>query len=229
MSIEIKTLSILYDAIEDDYKWRITELSNFRNSTLSEKNIKVQKAQIRAGVALLYAHWEGFIKHASNLYYEYVRNQSLVVEELNDSFIGILLRGELNLLQTSNKLKDHKTVIKTIIDEKTKKANFSSTVPIKTANLKYEVFEDVCILLGINLDEFEQRCKVKYDRNIKRTIDDDLVGQRNSIAHGEYLSIKLEDYKTLYEIIINGFLYNFKEIVMDCAANKKYLRNYVKA
>ncbi len=224
MSKEPRSISYLYDLIEDDYKWRIVELSNFRSALLLERNEKAQKANIRAGVALLYAHWEGFVKQLSNWYYEFVGFQSLTIEELNDSFISIALRGELTILRNSNKLKDHQRMVKTLIEEKKKIAYFSSTSPIRTSNLKFNVFEDVCILIGIDANEFEKRYKRKFDRSIQLTIDEDLVGQRNSIAHGEYLPISIEDYKKLYDITVNGFLFNFKEIVMDSAYSKKYLR-----
>ena len=39
----------------------------------------------------------------------------------------------------------------------------------------------------------------------------------------------VNDFKKLYDIVVNGFLFNFKEIVMDSANNKKYLRSYATA
>lgn len=229
MSIEPKTLTYLNELIEKDYAWRISELSNYRSALLTEQNEKAQKAKIRAGVALLYAHWEGFIKQLANWYYNFVSFQSHYVSDLSESFASIILRAELNVLESSNKIKDHQRVIKMIFEGMNKTAYFSSKSPIKTSNLKFEIFEDVCILLGINPLEFERRYKRKFDRNIQLTIDEDLVGQRNSIAHGEYLPISIEEYKKLYDIVVNGFLFNFKEILMDCATNKKYLRNREKA
>jgi hypothetical protein len=229
MSIEPKTLTYLYELIEKDYAWRISELSNYRSALLTEQNEKAQKAKIRAGVALLYAHWEGFIKQLANWYYDFVSFQSHNISDLSESFASIILRAELNVLESSNKIKDHQRVIKMIFEGMNKTAYFSSKSPIKVSNLKFEIFEDVCILLGINPLEFESRYKRKFDRNIQLTIDEDLVGQRNSIAHGEYLPISIEKYKNIYDIVVNGFLFNFKEIVMDCATNKKYLRNREKA
>lgn len=229
MNREPKTLAYLSELIEKDYAWRILELSNYRSALLTEQNEKAQKAKIRAGVVLLYAHWEGFIKQVANWYYEFVRFQTHNISELSDSFASIILRAELNILQTSNKIKDHQRVVNVIFEGMNKTANFSSKSPIKTSNLKYGVFEDVCILLGINPIEFESRYKRKFDRNIQLTIDRDLVDQRNSIAHGEYLPISKDEYKKLYDIVVNGFLYNFKEIVMDCATNKKYLRCHEKS
>lgn len=226
---EPRTLTFLYELIEKEYAWRITELSNYRSSLITEQNEKAQKAKIRAGVALLYAHWEGFVKQLANLYYEFVSFQSLNISDLSDSFASIILRSELNTLGSSNKIKDHQRVINLIFEGMNNTAYFSSNSPIKTSNLKFDIFEDVCILLGINPIEFDSRYKRKFDRNIQLTIDEDLVGQRNSIAHGEYLPISIEEYKKLYDIVVNGFLFNFKEIVMDCASNKKYLRIHEKA
>lgn len=179
---------------------------------------------IRAGVALLYAHWEGFIKKVADLYYSFVSYQDLKIEDLNDAFVGIALRSEIELLLKSKKLLQHTKLVKILIEEKQKKAYFSSTSPIKTSNLKYDVFEDVCILIGIDPSLFKERYRTSFDRNIELTIDEDLVNRRNTIAHGEFLIVTVEEYKSLYNTIVNGFLFNFKEIVMDAAQSKKYKR-----
>lgn len=220
---EPKTLTLLYESIEKEYAWRITELSNFKNSILLS-NGKAQEGMLRAGVALLYAHWEGFVKRISDFYYEFVSCQNLKIEELNDAFVGIALRGEIELLFQSKKLVQHSKIIKTLIEEKQKEAYFSSNSPIKTSNLKYEIFEDVCALLAIEPTLFEERYRIKFDRSIKLTINEDLVKRRNTIAHGEFLTISNTEYKNLYQVIVNGLLYNFKEIVMDAAQTKSYIR-----
>jgi len=198
-------------------------LSNFRSSVLQSKG-KAQDGMIRAGVALLYAHWEGFIKKVADLYYSFVSYQDLKIEDLNDAFVGIALRSEIELLLKSKKLLQHTKLVKILIEEKQKKAYFSSTSPIKTSNLKYDVFEDVCILIGIDPSLFKERYRTSFDRNIELTIDEDLVNRRNTIAHGEFLIVTVEEYKSLYNTIVNGFLFNFKEIVMDAAQSKKYKR-----
>lgn len=221
---EPRTLTLLSELIESDYAWRIVELSNFKSSLISESNPKAKKAKIRAGVALLYSHWEGFIKKVANLYYQFVSFQNLKIEQLSDSFVSISFRSELNLLQESRKLTLHNQIIKTLIEEKQKVAVFSSQSPIRTSNLKYDVFEDVCVMLAIEPREFEMRYKRQFDRNLQLTIDEDLVHRRNNIAHGDYLDVNLGEYLKLYDVVVNGFLFNFKEVVMDSAQNKKYMR-----
>lgn len=221
---QLKTLTLLYDAIEKDYSWRIIELSNFRNSVIKAKG-KAQEGMIRAGVTLIYSHWEGCIKKVADLYYEFVTCQKLTVEELSNPFIGISLRDEIELLSKSKKLEQHSRLVQVFFNERYKQAFFSSTSPIRTSNLKFDIFEDVCIMIGINVEELIKRYKIKFDRSPKLTIDENLVAKRNSIAHGEFLSVSINDFKELYDVIINGFLYNFKEIVMDAAQSKKFLKS----
>lgn len=221
---EVKTLTYLYELIEEDYAWRITELSNYRSFIIQSKG-RSKESMLRGGIALLYAHWEGFIKNASDLYYSFVSNQNKKLNELNNSFISIALRSQLESLSASKKLSLHNSVVDTFFNKSEIAPYFSSNSPIRTSNLKYEIFEDVCLMLGIDIGEFQTRYKRGFDRNIQLVIDEDLLSKRNNIAHGNFLSINEKDFKILYDIVVNGLLYNFKELLMDCAQNKKYLKN----
>lgn len=128
----------------------------------------------------------------------------------------------------TKKLIIHNDVINTFFKRQSEIAYFSSTYPIRTSNLKYDIFEDVCLLIGIDINTFHNRYREKYNRNLQKTIDNDLVDKRNYIAHGEYLPITEQEYKDLYDVIVNGILYTFKELVIDSAINKLYLRFYAK-
>jgi MAE_28990/MAE_18760-like HEPN len=223
-----RTLNLLNEVIQDDYKWRITELSNFKTTVISTNNPKAQTAMLRAGVTLLYAHWEGFVKKTADTYYKHVSYQKCTIEDLNNSFRSIILRGEIEKLTGTKKLKQHNILMEIWFEKQKTVANFSESSPVRTANLKYDIFEDVCILIGIDIDEFRLKYldKGRFDRDIQKTIDNDLVDRRNAIAHGEYLPIKIEEYKLLYDFVVNGMLYTFKESVIDAAQNKKYLKKY---
>jgi len=221
---EPRTLELLYECIEREYAWRITELSNYRSFVISSSG-KAKEAILKAGLALLYAHWEGFIKRSSDFYYSFVSYQNMRICDLNDCFISIVLRREIERLLSTKKLSIHKQIIQTFFQEQDKIAMFTVASPIRTSNLKYNIFEDVCILIGIDINELHERYKNKgYDRDIKFIIDIDLVDKRNSIAHGDFCSIKENEFKELYDVVINGIIYCYKESIMDNAQNKKYLR-----
>jgi hypothetical protein len=220
---DIRTLTFLYNSIESDYAWRISELSNYRSFVIQAKG-KTKDCMLRGGITLLYAHWEGFVKNSADLYYSFVTNQNNYLYELNNSFISIALRSELENLVGAKKISIHNSMIDIFFNKQQAKPFFSSNSPIRTSNLKYEIFEDICLLLGIDINEFHSRYKINYDRNIQLIIDEDLLAKRNTIAHGNYLSITVNEYKSLYDIIVNGLLYNFKEVLIDCATQKKYLK-----
>ncbi len=130
-------------------------------------------------------------------------------------------------LQGSKKIKIQNEAVKTIFEKQQQKAFLSVKSPIRTSNLNYDIFEDVCILLGFDIIELDERYKKNYDRNIEKTINEDLVSHRNNIAHGNYLPINENQYRDLYNVVINGVLFHFKEIEMDAAQSQKYLRKYV--
>ena len=220
----IRTLTSLYESIEEDYAWRIAELSNYRSFVIQARG-KSKESMLRGGIALLYAHWEGFIKNSSDLYYSFVSNQSYKLNELNNSFISIALRSQLEHLVSTKKLSQHNLIVETFFNKSETPPSLSSNSPIRTSNLKYEIFEDVCLMLGIDINEFHIRYKRRFDRNIQLIVDEDLLTKRNKIAHGNFLPINEQEFKILYDVVVNGLLYNFKELLMDCAQNKKYLRN----
>ncbi|RYF60728.1 MAG: hypothetical protein EOO27_04715, partial [Comamonadaceae bacterium] len=77
---DIHTLSQLQDALDNELGWRKKEISAFR--VASSINGREASFYIRAGVALLYAHWEGFIKNSSEHYLNFVQHQGHNYREL---------------------------------------------------------------------------------------------------------------------------------------------------
>ena len=220
-----RTLDLLYDLIDKDYAWRIQELSTFRNSVRSEVNIIAKTAKLRVGVALLYAHWEGFIKALANLYYQHVSSQKLKVGDLNYCFLAIYAKDQLQAIGESKRLVIYTKMMEEVFQSFDQIAKLPALSPIKTSNLNYAVFEDVCILLGLQISDFETRYLSRFqDNNLKLTIDNDLVDHRNRIAHGNYLLIGEKKFLNLHDVVVNGLLYNFKEVVMDSAVKRLYLR-----
>ena len=60
MSSKIRTLTQLQDALDGEMGWRIKEISALK---IAAKVAGVDRtAFVRAGIAMVYAHWEGFKK-----------------------------------------------------------------------------------------------------------------------------------------------------------------------
>jgi hypothetical protein len=78
-------------------------------------------------------------------------------------------------------------------------------------------------MIGISISNFHEKYKRGgFDTDIKQVIDKDLVERRNFVAHGDFLPISEKEYKELYDIIVNGLLYNFKDEICIAAQNQSY-------
>lgn len=206
-----RTISVFTDSIDQEYSWRIKELSNYRNVLLSSKN-EVQKSLIRGGVILLYAHWEGFVKEAANHYYNFVTRQKHLLNELKENFTAIALRKELTLLNETRKITLQIKSLEIIKNNLNIRAKFPSRIPIKTSNLNFDMFIEYCCILGLDIKKFELK---------KNFIDVKLVENRHKIAHGNYLLVDAKDFKDIYDFTIT-LLYEVKTELLNSAILMNY-------
>lgn len=93
--MSIRTLEHLSDALARDLAWRKKELAALRFACKATKQKDTLNGLYRSSVAMLYAHWEGFIKNASAAYLEYVHFQRLRLAELAPNFAAVAARSML--------------------------------------------------------------------------------------------------------------------------------------
>ena len=70
--MKIRTTEELLGKLDEALSWRKKELIDYKLITERNKGSLLQKPLTRAGIALVYAHWEGFIKEASGFYLSYL-------------------------------------------------------------------------------------------------------------------------------------------------------------
>ena len=222
MSKDNKTLDQLISNLDDDFVWRIKELSIIKgkvpNSRVNISRNDEQDALIRAGITLLYAHWEGFVKFAADNYLNFVSLRKLKHSELQACFLALCLKKKINELE-SNKFELQKAAVIFLLDELENRASIPCEGIIQTkSNLRFHVFRDICILIGIDFK--------KYDLK-QKAIDTLLCDRRNNIAHGKYLIVDYDGYLEIYNIIIE-IMRNIKEDIVEAATMQKYKRRQFK-
>lgn len=211
---KIRGVNELTDYLDKEISWRIKEIANLKISIKISDNPH-QKTLIRSAIPLLYAHWEGFVKKASEAYLNFVQNQNHSYGELSKCFIAIGLRKEINKLMESKKTaKLYISLIECIYNstEKTTDINFSNSIST-TSNLSSSVFDNIAVSLGIETNFFEP----KYN-----FIDKSLLYRRNNIAHGEYLELDNKSYSDLSEEVLT-LIRQFKTEIENSAVQKKYI------
>lgn len=92
----IRTTDQLVDRIAEDLVWRRRELSDMRALVQQTGAPLRTRVLIRAAVAMLYAHWEGFVKKSGSYYLEFVSSHRLPYKNLSANFVGLTLRDGLH-------------------------------------------------------------------------------------------------------------------------------------
>jgi hypothetical protein len=200
----------LTDKIVADFSWRRKELTLIKNKIPIEKN-PLQTALIRATIPLLYAHWEGFVKVNMSYYLEYVSNKYLKNNELKSSFIALSLQNKLGDLKTSNF--SHRTkIIDFLFNDIENQSNIPKKNIINTkSNLKFEVLQEILFILDLEDNHIESQ----------KELIDDLVVERNFIAHGEHKLIDYETFENFYNDTIALMAY-LKTTIENNALQEKY-------
>ncbi len=157
-----KTLAELEAFLDDAFSWRRAELAaleteiarHYKNSPDSP----LTRALARSGVALLYAHREGYIKEACEAYLEYVSVRRLRYQELCDELVITALIGLLRRVDAGDDVA-HESLLELVRRPDTARARMprrDSVVSTKS-NLRYEALANLCIKLGLPESEFATR------------------------------------------------------------------------
>jgi hypothetical protein len=214
MSKENRTLDILLENVSEEWIWRVKELDGFKSALERTKEESIKSSLIRAGITLLYAHWEGFVKECSYNYYNFVTKKGLRLKDLSDSFVAISMREKLNELIDSKKIVKQSRAISILFQEFEKKGMFPNNIPLKTSNLNFDVFEEYCTLLGIETLPFETK---------RHFVNTRLVDNRNTIAHGKFLTIRESDFKEIFKITMD-LMKSFKVSIETSATLSAFRR-----
>jgi hypothetical protein len=215
-NIQIKDIERLEDLLRKDLAWRKKEILSLR--ILVEKDQVNEPILLRSGIALLSAHFEGFIRRASNCYIAYVSGQKIKYEELKSNFIALKMEKEFKRCSKSEKNSVHTDLLESYqklsikrFDEKYFEDNgFIST----HSNPGTERLKEILATIGIESDIFEM--KANY-------IDSSLLANRNKIVHGEYSDLDRDDFFNTFEIIIK-IIEQYEQLIIQAAEERQYLK-----
>lgn len=204
----------LAEKLDEDLAWRKKELSFILQNVKSSDNNTIF-FNLRIGIAILYAHWEGYIKKSSVSYLEFIKDCKLNYCDLKINFIALSLKALLNQLEQTNKSSIHNEVVRFLIEDLGQRAKIPYRKSITTkSNLNFELFQDILIKLGLDYSPYELK---------KNLIDLKLLYIRNNVAHGNYIAIDKNEFLNLYEEVI-GIMDSVKEQILDCIESKRFMR-----
>lgn len=210
---KLRTVGQLQEVLDNEMSWRIKEISHFKLAAKSQD--AMARTFIRAGVALVYAHWEGFIKSSSEHYLNFVDNQGHVYRDLQTCFAVFGLKGKLASLAESRKAKGNIEALDFVLAEMDKPARMNMGSAINTeSNLTSTVFANIAASLDISILPYETKFNL---------IDQSLVRRRNKVAHGEYLDLDPADFVVLADEMLT-MMRSYKTDIENAASLQSYKR-----
>lgn len=208
-------MSSLIDEIVASRTWRLRELEQLKKVyviNIKDQTQSFNQQYLRMCIPYIYAHWEGFVVESFKLLIDYINNLKLENTKVTKQLLTFSHLSTLRTLSGKQSFSDCTTFIqkfcilldskKLIIDRK----NFSTK-----SNLNYKQLQT--IFSWFDLDR--NYCK-QYETDINN-----LVNQRNQIAHGEN-GIIIE-YKT-----VENYVLKLQEIFdMIIIYLEKYIREHL--
>lgn len=185
---KIRSVEALDDAISAEIAWRKQELTTALK-VIKQSTGNTRTANVRSGVLLLYAHWEGWVKGVAQLYIRYVNTMRYPYELLSEAFLGNALKTQITTIDAATAPLVHNEFASFIRSGLSRRAVLSEGLIRTESNLSSTVFFDILDRLGL-----ERRARYSLRANM---IDQELVHRRNTIAHGQHLELELDDFQVL--------------------------------
>lgn len=210
--MKIRTIGHLQDKLDTEMSWRLKEVADLKAGVRSANSIS-QSTMIRAGIAILYAHWEGFIKSSSLAYIEYLNSQRLQYSDMKPQFIIMGMKSYLNALRESGNYQGNIDALSFLTSKMSDRFNVDFSGSVNTeSNLSSTAFLNIATSLCISHAPYVGKSKL---------IDESLLKRRNKIAHGEFLDIGPEEWRSIADEILN-LLRVYKTDIENAASSMAY-------
>lgn len=150
------TAEAFSDLLAREVAWRKKELSTLRllvdsRSAQGDR----QGALMRAGVCLLYAHWEGYVKYTSTAYLDYVASKRLAYGQLTTNLVALRMKGRLSEAADSRSAATLIDVADFFLNGLSEPCTILPSDAVSTkSNLSSKIFRDIVLMLGLDYQPY---------------------------------------------------------------------------
>lgn len=210
--MKLRTIESLSDAIDKELQWRYKEIINLSLQVKSTEG-QIRHTLKRSSIAIIYAHWEGFVKASATFYLNFVLNRRQNYADLKPNFLAIKIHSKFNQFSETKKTKPITDTIKEIQCLLNRRTDFSTQGIIDTeSNLKSTVLNNILNTTGITTDVFKLT---------EHFIDHTLVNYRNQICHGEGFKINDDEFFEIKDKVLD-LLKLFRNVIENSSCTKEY-------
>ncbi|ARW05666.1 MAE_28990/MAE_18760 family HEPN-like nuclease [Bacillus atrophaeus] len=221
-------LEKLQEKLDKDLSWRKKELTFIKGSIDSAEG-DILNTLIRAGISILYAHWEGYIKISARNYLDFLNKQNHKLSDLKENFLVLHLTKAIIDVKQSNKKTKYASLLDRVFnyDQENFRVQYRDSSIITTeSNLNFDTLSEILFSIGLDSEKYELK---------RKFIDRILLENRNKIAHGEYTVFvrkrgdtylnedAREEFLRLYHAILE-LMDEFKDQIISAGLERAYLR-----
>lgn len=211
-----QTIEQLQGKIDRDLAWRKKEIvAILRGATRASA---ARQYYCRAGVVMLCAHWEGFLRRAVELYVKFVFSHGLPYQEMSDHFVAISFYDDVVEAAKANfpgAQQHHIKLSRKIRDARTGPPRWKvSTNGNPSSEVLTGLMESIGVdgQLGMGAAEWARA---------KTFIDSLLLAERHKIAHGEGLQVDGQVFRQRVGIMIS-LCQSVASAIIFAAQNENY-------
>lgn len=221
MSGSVATVESLQTQLQRDLTWRKKEIVSLRGAANRSDNDR--HYVYRAGLVMIFAHWEGYLKTAATLYVRHVFAQRLPLGHLASVFVAHAFFSDVQ--KCSNSLfpgseQTHVALANRIL-EGTAEVATGSTWSVDTAsNPSTEVLDRILRSLGLAADLGLDGATWSATRVF---INEKVVADRHKVAHGEGFRIDKMEFLSRSARML-ALLDTLSEQILNAAQSRAYLR-----
>lgn len=212
--MKLRTADELLVHLDDEMAWRIKEVHQFKSAVENARGSNID-THIRAGISMLYAHWEGFVKGAANAYVNYLSHRADINRNLQPCFVALGMKSKLTMANASSKSAIAVMAVTHLLGELDQPVRLPRSEAIGAdSNLSSTVFVNIAGWIGIDPRPYSTRFVL---------IDKTLLENRNNIAHGEYLTIDRARFEALTTEVLEMLRW-FKTDIENAVIRKSFLK-----
>ena len=214
--MKIRTSLELQDSLQKDSKWRKREFTSINFMIQKSKGLDKQ-VLTRAAIILLYAHWEGHVKHCALAYITFLNTKGIPFHKMKENFLLLSVPDKFRKGFSINKISSLLELHDYVNSPSTGNFKVDENLVINTdSNLKFPVLLNILQQLGLDSTVYDLK---------EHFIDSKLLRCRNSIAHGDILGeIEVKDTYEETESELLNMIMLFQNLIIKAVDNQEYLK-----
>ncbi|WP_454624008.1 MAE_28990/MAE_18760 family HEPN-like nuclease [Bradyrhizobium cenepequi] len=200
--------------VTEDFTWRVRELSDLKQVIRLSGSSYAPVAR-KAALALVYAHWEGYVVFVAAAYLTYIAKRKPLLSKLMPSLHAVSLTSHIQEWQRQRDSIGLR--LKMVEVFRSMEGQQFRRVPHGAinagGNLNFERFADICKIMMINA------ATIITDGEY---LDSEIVGVRNRIAHGGNIVISDERLSKASDFVLSS-MRSFRTDIENCVLSQTFM------